>query len=95
MIGKPTEFWFSVIGGALYVYLKHKDQPLVHRILMVVLSTFVGLSIAEDVGRWAGTSEMFTTLICITVGYLVLDFASALFSDTAYLKSLLKGKIGE
>jgi len=94
-MSKPIEFWCAVVGGALYVYLKHKDQPLVHRVLMVVLSTLVGLSIATDVGRWAGTSEMFTTLICITVGYLALDFASALFSDTQYLKSLIKGKIGE
>lgn len=95
MFNKPYEYWFAVIGGALYVYLKHKDQPVVHRLLMVVVSTFVGLSISPDVGRWAGTSEMFTTLICITVGYLVLDFASALFSDTSYLKDLLKGKIGK
>ena len=92
MLNKPIEFWIALAAAALFVYERSNDKPVFSRLILVAISAGLGYSLAPDMAAWTGRSETLAAVILTTLGYLTLDFASALFADREFLKELIKGR---
>lgn len=94
MLNRPIEFWVALMAGALLVYVRHKDQRFVHRLIITVISSGIGFSLHEDVAAWSGRSETLVVMILTAFGYTVFNALGALFADKDFIRELLLRKFG-
>lgn len=92
MLERTTEFWVALIAAAAYVFLNSKEKAIHYRILMVASSAGFGFSLAKDASAWLGIGETLAGVVIIVFGYLVIDLVTALISDRAFVKEILKSR---
>lgn len=95
MLDKSLDFWIALAASTLFVYEKSNDRPLLSRLALVAISAGLGYSLAPDVAGWTGRSETLAAVVLTTLGYLVLDFMSALVADREFIKEVIKARFGK
>ena len=92
---KSYEFWAGVLAASVYVYQTHKEKALPSRLLMVVGSSLLGVSLASEVSASRGAPETLCAVLLIAGGYLALDIVGALIQDRKFLQEILSKRFGK
>jgi len=93
MLGKPIEFWIAIFAASLYVFDRAREKPLLSRLTVVAVSAGLGTSVAPDAMALTGLSETLCAVLLTTLGYLVLDFLTAIIGDREFLKSVIVDRL--
>jgi hypothetical protein len=88
---KPIEFWIALIAGVLFVIERHKEKPLLSRILIGAISGGIGFSLAEEVSSMSGWGETVLVMVLTGLGYAILDIAASIFADRELAADAVKG----
>lgn len=95
MLNKPPEYWFVLLGMVLYVATRDAEkQPVAKRTLKTLASAALAVGLSADASRWFGVSENIATVGIMAFGMIVLDVGTALISDRAFIKDLIRQKVG-
>jgi hypothetical protein len=95
MFHKPLEYWFVLFGMVLYAATRDaENQPLAKRYGKVLASAFLAVGLAPELAPYLRGSETIATVAIMAVGILVLDVGVALLQDRAFIKSLIRQKLG-
>tara|TARA_Y100000310_G_scaffold211266_1_gene212037 strand:- start:16062 stop:16346 length:285 start_codon:yes stop_codon:yes gene_type:complete len=92
MVERTTEFWVALVAAAAYVFLNSREKAIHYRIVMVASSAGFGFSLAKDVSDWLGIGETFAGVVIIVFGYMLIDLVTALVSDRAFVKEVIKSR---
>jgi len=90
MMPKTVEWWLALASASLYVFLRSTDKPLTSRLTMTVISAGLGHTLAPEVAALTGHGDLLSLVLVTSLGYIALDFASALISDRALLIDLIR-----
>ena len=94
-MNKPAEFWIALAAASFYVFQRSSDRPLLNRLAMTTISAALGYSLTPELSAMTGRPEILTLVVLVTMLYLALDFASALFADRAFLVDAIKKVLGK
>lgn len=92
MIERTTEFWVALAAAAIYVFLNSKEKAVHYRILMVASSAGFGFSLAKDISLSLGIGEALSAVVMTVFSYVIIDVLTALISDRAFVKGIIKGR---
>ena len=92
---RPLEFYIAILAASVFVYENNKDKPFLSRFLITISSAGFGFSLAPEVAEYIGAPMTITGLLITALGFLALEITAALVSDRAFIKELIKKRIGE
>ena len=93
MVEKTSEFWVALVSAALYVYLNSKEKVIAYRLIMVASSAGFGFSLSGDAATFLGIGKSFAGVLIIVFSYLAIDLVTALISDRAFIKDIIKNRL--
>lgn len=95
MISKPPEYWFVLAGMVIYVATRDAErQPILIRSGKTLASALLAVGLSADLAAVLGTSDAIATVIIMAVGLIVLDVGVALVKDRAFIKELIRARLG-
>jgi hypothetical protein len=95
MFQKPLEYWFVLVGMALWVATRDAErEPLLKRASKTAISAALAVGISPSLAVYLNGSEVWATIAVMAFGLLVLDTASALLADRDFIKDLIRRKLG-
>lgn len=94
-LDKPIEFWIALLTGALIVVERHKEAPLLRRIIIAAISSGIGYSLAPEAAELTGRSEVLAVMILTAFGFLAMDVATSLIADREFLKEMIRERFGK
>lgn len=95
MLNKPIEFWFVLAGMILYTATRDAEkQPIMKRTAKTLASAALALGLAPDAAQWFGVSENIALVGIMAFGMMLLDVGTALISDRAFIKDLIRNRLG-
>lgn len=93
-MSKSLEYWLALAAAALYVFHRSSDKPLLNRMTLTAISAALGYSTAAEASRSTGWPEILVLVLITSVGYLVLDFLSAIVADRQAFIAALRQFLG-
>lgn len=94
-MSKPLEYWFVLAGMVIYVATRDAEkQPFLIRSGKTLASALLAIGLSPDLARSFGTSETIVTVVIMAVGLIVLDVGVALVKDRAFIKELIRARLG-
>jgi hypothetical protein len=95
LLNKPIEYWFVLLGMILYVATRDAErQPILKRTGKTLASAALALGLSPDLATRFGTTETIVTVAVMAIGLIVLDVAVALVNDRAFIKDLIRTRLG-
>lgn len=92
--GKPLEYWATLVGMILYVATRAiEGDPILRRLAKLTASGFLAYGVGPSVAPFLWHSEIAALVIIMCVGQMVLNALTAVFSDPAFLKRLIRDRI--
>jgi hypothetical protein len=89
------EYWFVVAGMVIYVSTRDAErQPIMKRIGKILASGLLALGMSAELAVLLGTSETIAAVAIIAFGMIVLDVATELFANPAFVKELARNLLG-
>lgn len=95
MPSRTIEYWLALAAAALYVFQRSSDKPLLNRLTLTAISAALGYSTAAEAATATGWPEIMVLILITSVGYLVLDFISALVADRRAFIDALRQFLGK
>lgn len=92
MLERSVEFWVALLSAAVYVFLNSKEKAIHYRVLMVASSSGFGFALAKEVSSYVGIGETLSGILVIVFSYLIIDVLTAVVSDRAFVKELIKAR---
>lgn len=93
-MNKPIEFWVALGVGALIVLERHKDKPVISRMMITAISAGIGYALAPEAAEMTGRSEVLAVMILSAFGYMIIDITTSLIADREFLKDIIKARLG-
>lgn len=95
MLNKPPEYWFTMLGMALYVATRDAErQPIWTRTGKTLISAALALGLSGDFAPLLRDSEALAAVAIMAFGMIVLDLATALIKDRTFIKELIRQRLG-
>lgn len=95
MISKPPEYWFVLAGMVIYVATRDAEkQPILIRSGKTVASALLAVGLSPELAPFIGGSESIATVVIMAVGLIALDVGVALVKDRAFIKELIRARLG-
>ncbi len=95
MLQKPFEYWAVLAGMVLYAATRDAErESLWRRTVKVVASAFLTVGLTPNVAPYLQGSETMAAVCVMAFGLLALDVATALIGDRAFIKSLIRSRLG-
>lgn len=95
MLQKPLEYWAVLIGMVLYAAARDAQrEPLWTRAVKVIASAFLTFGLSPSIAPYLRNSETAAAVGVMAFGLLALDVATALVGDRAFIKELIKQRLG-
>jgi len=95
LLNKPPEYWFVLLGMILYVATRDAErQPILKRTGKTLASAALALGLSQDLAARFGATETIATVAIMAFGMIVLDVATALIADRAFIKDLIRQRLG-
>lgn len=95
MLNKPLEYWAVLIGMVLYVAARHAEgEAFWRRLVKTAASALLAVGMSHEVAPYLRGSEALATVAIMAFGLLVLDIGTALVQDRAFIKDLIRKRLG-
>jgi hypothetical protein len=95
MINKPIEYWLVLIGMVVYVATRDAEsESIARRIGKTLASALLAAGASSQLAPYLGGSEAAAVIVIMTVGLILLDTATALLKDRAFVKELIRRRFG-
>lgn len=95
MLNKPLEYWAVLIGMVLYAATRDAErEALWKRAVKTVASAFLTYGVSPGLAAYFDISEIVCAIAVMAFGLLALDTGTALIADRAFIKELIRRKIG-
>jgi hypothetical protein len=95
MLNKPLEYWAVLIGMVLYAAARDAErEALWRRLAKTGASGFLAVGLSPDVAPYLRNSETLATVAIMAFGMIVLDVVTALLQDRAFIKDLIRKRLG-
>lgn len=91
---RPPEFWAGLIAATMFVFNKSEGRRLMKRTTEAGVSGGIGYAAAPWVAERAGGSETIAVIVVTSVGYLLLEVITSIVADRAFIKDLIKQRLG-
>ncbi len=92
---KPIEYWAALIGMMLWVAAKDAErEALWRRILKIAASGLLTIGLTPTVAPFLRDSETAAAVALMAFGLSALDLMTALLADRAFIKDLIRAKVG-
>lgn len=95
MFQKPIEYWAVLIGMVLYAATQNAQRdPLWTRAVKVIASAFLTFGLTPSIAPYLHNSETAAAVGVMAFGMLALDVATSLVGDRAFIKDLIRQRLG-
>lgn len=95
MFQKPFEYWAVLVGMVLYAAARDAErEPIWRRAVKVLSSAFLTVGLTPNVAPYLQGSETIAAVAVMAFGLLALDVATALIGDRAFIRDLIKTRLG-
>lgn len=94
-MNKPLEYWAALIGMMLWVAAKDAErEALWRRLLKIVASALLTIGMTPTVAPYLRGSDTAAAVALMAFGLSVLDLMTAIMADRAFIKELIRAKVG-
>ena len=88
-------YWAVMAGTAIYLGMRDAEkEPLRRRIAKTAASGLLAYGGSAEISRWVYGSEIAAAVIIMAFGLIVLDTATAIIKDRAFIKSIVGHRLG-
>ena len=95
MFQKPFEYWAVLVGMVLYAATRDAErEPIWRRAVKVLSSAFLTVGLTPNVAPYLQGSETMAAVAVMAFGLLALDVATALIGDRAFIRELIRSRLG-
>jgi len=95
MLQKPLEYWAVLIGMVLYAASRDAErEALIKRVVKTLASAFLAVGLTPSLAPYLRGSETAATVAVMAFGLLALDVATAIIGDRAFIKDLIRARLG-
>jgi hypothetical protein len=95
MMNKPVEYWLVLIGMVIYVASRDAEsESIPRRIGKTLASALLAAGGSSQLAPYLGGSDAAAVIVIMTVGLIILDTATALLKDRAFVKDLIQRRLG-
>lgn len=92
---KPLEYWAVLIGMMLWVAAKDAErEALWRRLVKIAASALLTIGMTPTVAPFLRDSETAAAVALMAFGLAALDLMTALLADRAFIKELIRAKVG-
>lgn len=92
---KPIEYWAALIGMMLWVAAKDAErEALWRRLVKIAASALLTIGLTPTVAPFLRNSETAAAVALMAFGLSALDLMTALMADRAFIKDLIRAKVG-
>lgn len=87
---KPIEYWAILCGMVIYVVMRDSErETLLRRIMKTATSALLAYGLSPALAPYFNGSENIAIIAVMSLGLIVLDTASAIFSEKDFLRKIL------
>lgn len=95
MMQKPLEYWAVLVGMVLWAAARDAEREAIwRRLVKTSASGFLAFGLTPTVAPYLRGSETAAAVAIMAFGLAALDLMTALLADRAFIKDLIRARLG-